>query len=182
MASVTFHASVGGDDSTVSDDTSPTTGLKRGGHRTRFVPALAQIVAVAQFVVTKAVEAASSASTASAAAAAATGAQANFPPVNDASSNYNVDAEDWNDYRRMTDTSAKTVTVRPNATHAIPANYQQHFRNSGDGDLTFVEGSGVTINAPYLGSLVVPPSGAVTLKWVATDEYDLVGETLEPAE
>lgn len=47
MASVTFPASLGGDGSTVTDDTNPTTGLAAGGHRTRFVPALAQIVAVA---------------------------------------------------------------------------------------------------------------------------------------
>lgn len=47
MASATFLASVGGDGSTVSDDSNPTTGLANGGHRTRFVPALAQTVAVA---------------------------------------------------------------------------------------------------------------------------------------
>lgn len=47
MASVTFPVSLGGDGSTVSDDASPTTGLANGGHRTRFVPALAQLVAVA---------------------------------------------------------------------------------------------------------------------------------------
>ncbi len=51
MASVTFSASVGGDGSTVTDDNNPSTGLGNGGHRTRFVPALAQLVAVAQFVV-----------------------------------------------------------------------------------------------------------------------------------
>ncbi len=47
MASVTFTADVGGDGSTVTDDTNATTGLAAGGHRTRFVPALAQVVAVA---------------------------------------------------------------------------------------------------------------------------------------
>ncbi len=51
MASVTFPAAVGGDGSTVTDDTNPTTGLGAGGHRVRFVPALAQLVAVSQFVV-----------------------------------------------------------------------------------------------------------------------------------
>lgn len=47
MASVTFPVSLGGDGSTVTDDASPTTGLANGGHRARFVPALAQFVAVA---------------------------------------------------------------------------------------------------------------------------------------
>ena len=64
MASVNFPAGVGGDGSTVTDDANPTTGLANGGHRTRFVPALAQVVAVAQNTVTKATEAAASALTA----------------------------------------------------------------------------------------------------------------------
>lgn len=40
MRSVTFHTAVGGDGSTVTDDSSPATGLDAGGHRVRFVPAL----------------------------------------------------------------------------------------------------------------------------------------------
>lgn len=51
MASVTFPPEVGGNGSTVTDDANPTTGLANGGHRARFVPALAQVVAVAQHVV-----------------------------------------------------------------------------------------------------------------------------------
>jgi hypothetical protein len=49
--SVTFSTSVGGDGSTVTDDDNPTTGLDNDGHVERFVPALAQVVAVASFVV-----------------------------------------------------------------------------------------------------------------------------------
>ena len=64
MASVTFTASVGGDGSTVTDDNNASTGLGNGGHRARFVPALAQVVAVAANTVTKATEAAASAATA----------------------------------------------------------------------------------------------------------------------
>ncbi len=51
MSSVTFSTSVGGDGSTVTDDNDATTGLKEGGWKTRFVPALTQEVAVADFVV-----------------------------------------------------------------------------------------------------------------------------------
>ena len=47
MATVTFPPAVGGDGSTVTDDANPSTGLANGGHRTRFVPSLAQVVAVA---------------------------------------------------------------------------------------------------------------------------------------
>lgn len=77
MASVTFSASVGGDGSTVTDDTNATTGLAAGGHRTRFVPALAQVVAVASNTVTKATEAATSASNASTSASSASTSASN---------------------------------------------------------------------------------------------------------
>ena len=70
--SVTFPPSVGGSGLTVTDDSNPTTGLANGGHRARFVPALAQVVAVAGNTVTKATEAAASALTASNAATSAT--------------------------------------------------------------------------------------------------------------
>lgn len=65
MASVTFSPSVGGDGSTVTDDANATTGLANGGHRTRFVPALSQTVAVAANTVTQATNASNSASVAS---------------------------------------------------------------------------------------------------------------------
>lgn len=54
MAGVTFNEDVGGDGSTVTDDGNASTGLAQDGHRTRFVPALAQIVAVATWVKTTA--------------------------------------------------------------------------------------------------------------------------------
>lgn len=88
MASVYFDPSSGGDGTTVSDDSNPVTGLAQGGHRTRFVPALGQLVAIANHVISQigaalsaatsatssATSASASAATASAAATAATGA------------------------------------------------------------------------------------------------------------
>jgi hypothetical protein len=53
MSSVKFLTSLGGDDSTVSDDTNPDTGLRNGGYRTRFVAALVQMVALLQFMVSQ---------------------------------------------------------------------------------------------------------------------------------
>lgn len=64
MASVTFPPAQGGDGSTVTDDANPTTGLANGGHRTRFVPALAQVVQMAITAVAKALEASNSATAA----------------------------------------------------------------------------------------------------------------------
>ena len=49
-----FDPAVGGNGLTVTDDGNPTTGLDNDGHRERFVPALAQVVAVAGNTVTKA--------------------------------------------------------------------------------------------------------------------------------
>jgi len=71
VSSVTFSPSVGGDGSTVTDDSNATTGLDGGGHRTRFVPALAQVVAVAANTVTKAGEASASAGAAASSASSA---------------------------------------------------------------------------------------------------------------
>jgi len=65
MASVTFDPALGGDGSTVTDDADPTTGLANGGHRARFVPALAQTVIMAGTAKSQAAAAAGSASTAS---------------------------------------------------------------------------------------------------------------------
>lgn len=54
MSSVTFSSAVGGDNSTVTDDSNVTTGLRDGGWRTRFVPCFTQQVAVANNVLTNA--------------------------------------------------------------------------------------------------------------------------------
>ena len=87
MASVTFSASVGGDGSTVTDDSSPSTGLDAGGHRTRFVPCLAQTVAVAAYTVGRATAAASSSSAAATSASnAATSASAAATSASNAAS------------------------------------------------------------------------------------------------
>lgn len=51
MASVTFPVAIGGDGSTVSDDSNASTGLGNGGHRTRFVPALSNLVGIGNLIV-----------------------------------------------------------------------------------------------------------------------------------
>jgi hypothetical protein len=72
MSSVTFSTTVGGDGSTVTDDDDATTGLRNGGWRTRFVPALSQEVAVAANAVASATAALSSKNAAAASASTAT--------------------------------------------------------------------------------------------------------------
>ncbi|WP_299316220.1 hypothetical protein [uncultured Halomonas sp.] len=54
--SVTFPPEYGGDGNTYTDDGDPNTGLANGGHRTRFVPALENAVAMAAWTKAKADE------------------------------------------------------------------------------------------------------------------------------
>jgi hypothetical protein len=63
-STVTFPTAVGGDGSTVTDDSSATTGLANGGFRTRLVPMFAQIIAIANYLLGKADAAATSATNA----------------------------------------------------------------------------------------------------------------------
>lgn len=57
MASVTFSTGLGGDGSTVTDDTNPTTGLAGYGYTVRLVPAFGQILNLANFAKAKVTEA-----------------------------------------------------------------------------------------------------------------------------
>jgi hypothetical protein len=87
-------------------------------------------------------------------------------------------ASDQGKYQRWTATSAKALTVRPESTHALPANGEWHIRNAAAENLTLVEGSGVVINPPNGGTLVIPPGGAATLKRATTDVFDLMGQVV----
>lgn len=81
-------------------------------------------------------------------------------------------------YLRFTSDSAKTVTVQNDATEPMPANGEWHIRNTGAADIELVEDTAVTINPPNGGTLFIPQGGTVTLKRVAVDEYDLLGQTV----
>jgi len=98
--------------------------------------------------------------------------------VTDATTARNVLAADMGKYIRFTSGSAKTLTAQPDATEPLQDNGEWHIRNAAAGDLTIVEGSGVTVNPPNGGTLVVPEGGTVTLKRVAEDEFDLLGQTV----
>lgn len=91
---------------------------------------------------------------------------------------YNLLAADAGKYLRFIAATAKTVTVRADATEALPASGEWHIRNAGATDLTLTEDVGVTIYPPNGGTLVVPEGGTVTLKRVAADEFDLLGQTV----
>lgn len=87
--------------------------------------------------------------------------------------------DDVGKYLRFTAVSTQTYTVEPTSTVAWPTDCEIHGRNAGIGDLTIVPGVGVTINAPYLDTLVIPLGGTFTLKRVGdTDEWDVFGQTV----
>lgn len=94
------------------------------------------------------------------------------------SADYTLAPEDAGNFIRLTNGSTKNITVDPESTTPLPENAEWHFRNVGNGDATFVEGVGVTINPPNGGTLDVPQGGTVTLKRVAEDEFDLLGQTV----
>lgn len=81
-------------------------------------------------------------------------------------------------YIRWTNTAAKAYTVPPQATVAWAVDTELHGRNCAAGNLTLAPGAGVTLNAPYLGTLVVPPGGAYTLKRGDADVWDVIGQTV----
>ena len=100
------------------------------------------------------------------------------PTITTSGTSYNLLNADKGKYNRFTSTSAKTLTVQPDATEALDQDGEWNIRNVGANNITITEGSGVTVNVPTGGTLVVPPGGTVTLKRVAADELDLIGTTV----
>lgn len=100
------------------------------------------------------------------------------PILTISASSYDLLANSTGAYHVFTSGSAKTVNVRPNATHALPAGYTITAENQGLNDLTLVAGSGVTIRPPAGGTLVIPSGGAFTLIRTGSDSFKLIGDTV----
>jgi hypothetical protein len=92
--------------------------------------------------------------------------------------NYTLDPGDDSHYIRLTAAGSKTVSIDLESTTALPANGEWHFRNVGAGNATIDPDVGVTVNPPADGTLVIPQGGTITLKRVAADEFDLLGQTV----
>ena len=105
-------------------------------------------------------------------------AAAPAPVITDATTARTAGLAEAGGYIRWTNTAAKAYTVPPQATVAWAVDTELHGRNCAAGNLTLTPGAGVTLNAPYLGTLVVPPGGAYTLKRGAADVWDVLALTV----
>lgn len=102
-----------------------------------------------------------------------------FAPLSTfAGSSHNIVNSEAGGYLRFTSATAKTCTFRPNSTEAITVDAEFHIRCVGAGDLTLTPGAGVTLNPPAGGTLVLSDGMSVTVKRVATDEFDVIGQTV----
>lgn len=81
----------------------------------------------------------------------------------------------WN-YLRPGTTSAITLTVPTNASVAFEIGTEITIRAAGN--ITLAAASGVTLNAPSGGTLNMTARMTVTLKKVATNEWDVIGQTV----
>jgi len=79
-------------------------------------------------------------------------------------------------YLRPGTTSAITLTVPTNASVAFEIGTEITVRASGN--ITLAAASGVTLNAPSGGTLSMTARMTVTLKKVATDVWDVIGQTV----
>jgi len=79
-------------------------------------------------------------------------------------------------YTRFTAVTAKTYTFDGAQSYVVGTEF--HVRNVGANNLTLTPTGGFSFNAPYNGTLVVPPGGTVTVKIVATGNADVMGVTV----
>jgi uncharacterized protein DUF2793 len=80
-------------------------------------------------------------------------------------------------YVRFTNAGEKTYTFDDDEGYSVGDEF--HGRNVGAGDLTIDEATGMTVNAPFGGTLVIPQHGTFTVKIVASNQADLIGVTVQ---
>ncbi len=110
---------------------------------------------------------------------AAPASAASAPPVlTEADTARTLGLADANAYLRFTNAGASTATIPPQSGTAWAANTEIHIRRAAAGSLTLTPGSGVTLNAPSGGTLVMTDRMSVTLKRVAENVWDVIGQTV----
>ncbi|MCK9468473.1 MAG: hypothetical protein M0Q49_03555 [Porticoccaceae bacterium] len=99
--------------------------------------------------------------------------------VTESTTSRTLSLNDAGKYLRCTSSSATTVEVPPNSAVAFAIGTQIHIRDAGLGGVTIAQGSGVTVNPPAGGTLVLAGEGATaTLVKIATNSWDLMGQVV----
>ena len=111
-------------------------------------------------------------------AAASTGGASFAPVITESTTARALALTDAGAYLRHTNASASTLTVPPQSSVSWAADTEVHVRRASSGTLTLTPGSGVTLNAPSGGTLVMGNNMSVTLKRVAADVWDVIGQTV----
>lgn len=88
---------------------------------------------------------------------------------------YTLALTDKENYVRISNAAACTITVAPDATVAFPLGSSVYIRQAGAGQLTIAAGSGVTINTPETLKARRQHS-SLSLVRVGTDTWDLTGD------
>lgn len=97
------------------------------------------------------------------------------PILSIAATTYALGVGDDQKYLRFTGDGAKTLTLSSAENFAPPQQY--HVANrAASGNLTIAP-SGVLLNAPKGGTLVLEPGDTVTIKFVGADVADVFGST-----
>lgn len=81
-------------------------------------------------------------------------------------------------YNRFTNAGESTCTVPPNSSVPYPVGHVIPVRRAAAANLTLTPGSGVTLNAPSGGTLVMTNNMTAELIKVGTNEWDVVGQTV----
>ena len=96
-------------------------------------------------------------------------------PINTQAGAYTVALTDASGYVRMTSATEVNLTVPPNATVAFPIGSVIQVRQAGAGQVTVVEGSGVTVTSSESKKFRKQGSTIALIK-VATDTWDMTGD------
>ncbi len=114
--------------------------------------------------------------------AAPSGGGASFAPViTESTTARTLALTDAGAYLRHTNASASTLTIPPQSSVSWAADTEVHVRRASSGTLTLTPGSGITLNAPSGGTLVMGNNMSVTMKRVAADVWDVIGQTVAAA-
>jgi len=103
-------------------------------------------------------------------------AKQGLPIVTESTTARTLALTDTGAFIRTTNSSATTITVPTNASVAFPVGAEVVVIQAGTGAVTFAGASGVTVNSKDSALQISAQYAAATLKKVATDEWDLIGD------